>query len=64
MKNGNWSTEKVREKLKQAHEQENEINKQISTIDNQIKFLSNKKTALAKRVSKNMQYRNNLIKLL
>lgn len=54
----------IREKLLQAHRQENEMNKEMANINKQISVLQRKKTKLAKMVSSNMKYRNQLIKQL
>jgi hypothetical protein len=43
---------------------EGEVLQEIGKIDKEIKWLNKKKLALAKRVSKNMKYRNQLIEKL
>ncbi len=55
------TTEQIRERLLLCHQAENSINKELSRLDKVIKDANKKKTALAKRVSKNMKYRNSLI---
>lgn len=62
--NKKWSIEKIRTKLEQAHEQENEFNKEMSVVSFQIKQLVIKKAKLARQISKNMKYRNLLISYL
>jgi len=52
----------LNERLKSAHELENGYNKELSDIDKQIRHLERRKTKLAKLISKNMKYRNSLIK--
>jgi hypothetical protein len=54
----------IREKLKKAHEQENEYNIEIGNIDKQITKLHKRKVKLAKLISGNMKHRNMLIKNL
>jgi hypothetical protein len=56
--------EKILQRLKKAHEQENAYNKEISTCNYQIKQATARKKKLAKFVSANMKYRNSLIKQL
>ena len=63
-KKGNWAKEKIREKLKEAHEQENGFNKEMSKIDKQIGQLQIRKRKLARLISKNMIYRKKLIDIL
>ena len=58
------TTEKIREKLLQLHRQENDMNKLISDYDKQIKVAEKKKTKVAKMISSNMKYRNQLINKL
>ncbi len=58
------TTEKIREKLLQLHRQENDMNKLISDYDKQIKVSEKKKTKVAKMISSNMKYRNQLINKL
>jgi hypothetical protein len=55
---------KIREKLLQAHRQENSMNIEIGKIDKEIKELQKRKKKLAGMVSSNMKYRNGLIKRL
>lgn len=62
--NKKWSIEKIRTKLEQAHEQENEFNKEMNAVSFQIKQLEIKKAKLARRISKNVKYRNLLISYL
>lgn len=54
----------IRDRLKRLHDQENELNKEMSKIDYQIKMLRKQKEKVAKRVSNNMRYRNKLINQL
>lgn len=56
--------EQVREKLLKCHEQENELNKKIHKLDIIISHSNKEKRILAKKVSKNMLYRNQLISKL
>lgn len=60
----NWTKEQTLEKLRKAHEQENEFNKEMSDIDKLVKFKLERKKHLAIKISKNMSYRNKLIKML
>lgn len=53
--------EKIRLKLLELHQQEDEMNCEISSIDKQIRLLEKKKQKLAKRISGNMKFRNRLI---
>lgn len=64
LKQGNWSIEKVYQKLKENHEQENTYNKENSDIDKKIKSLLIRKSKVNKMVSKNMKYRIILINIL
>jgi len=50
------------ERIELSHEQEKGYNKEMSSIDNQIKQLRIRKTKLARLVSKTMLHRNRLIK--
>ncbi len=54
-------TEIIRERLLKLHATENEINRELSKLDKQRKTIEIKKKKLAKRVSHNMKYRNQLI---
>lgn len=54
----------IRKKLKHLHDQEDAFNKEMGDIDNQIKFMLKRKAKFAKQISKNMKYRNELIKKL
>lgn len=54
----------IRNRLKTLHDQENDLNKEMGKIDHQIKLLKKKKAKVARRVSKNMLYRNRLINQL
>lgn len=56
--------ETIRERLLKLHATENEINRELSGLDKQIKTIEIKKKKLAKRVSHNMKYRNQLINKL
>lgn len=58
------TTEQIREKLLQAHRQEDTMNKEMSNIDKQVNLLHKKKAKLSKMVSSNMKYRNQLINKL
>jgi hypothetical protein len=53
--------DKTRKRLEQLHEQENELNAEMSKINNQIVQLEKRKAKIARRVSNNMKYRNRLI---
>ena len=53
--------EKIRERLKICHEQEDELNKQMGKLNATICTCRRKIKKLAKNVSKNMLYRNKLI---
>jgi hypothetical protein len=63
LKVGNWSIEKVEQKLADNHLQENQYNKELASIDKTFKALLIRKKKLAKLISKNMKYRNLLIKI-
>lgn len=54
----------IQELLKTLHEQENVLNREGAKLDLQIKSATKRKAVLAKRVSKNMRYRNHLIENL
>lgn len=54
----------IRERLQDLHDQEHTFNVDMGRIDNEIKALLKKKAKLAKRVSNNMKYRNQLINRL
>ena len=56
-----WPQEQIKSKIEKLHKIENELNVQMSNIENQIKQLTIQKNKLAKRVSHNMKYRNSLI---
>lgn len=56
--------EKIRERLKVCHENENELNRKISTLDITIRNCEKQKLKIAKQVSNNMLYRNKLINQL
>jgi polyribonucleotide nucleotidyltransferase len=60
----NWTKEQTLERLQRAHEQENELNKEIAQIDKLIKTKNIRKEKLRKLISQNMKYRNKLIELL
>lgn len=60
----NWTKEQTMAKLKRAHEQENEFNKEIGKIDKQIRVLIVKKDKLRRLISKNMKYCNKLVNML
>lgn len=50
-----------KEKLKELHNIENSLNKEINMIDKEIQSLKSKKSKLAKRISNNMKFRNKII---
>ncbi len=56
--------EETLKRLQMAHEQENEFNKEISQIDKLFRLKLQRKLKLQKLISKNMKYRNELIKRL
>lgn len=56
--------EQILGKLKECHQQEDDLNKLISGIDKQIDQLQKSKIKTAKLISKNMKYRNILISQL
>lgn len=56
--------ERILKKLKDCHEQENELNKNLSKIDTEIDRLTKQKFKISKSISKNMKYRNLLISQL
>ncbi len=58
------TAKQIRDKLLLLHEQENEYNRKIAKADNAIKGLRKEIERYAKLVSKNMKYRNQLIKQL
>lgn len=58
------TTEQIRKKLLDLHIRENELNRKISKADNTIKGCRKEIEKLAKKVSKNMRYRNILINKL
>lgn len=58
------TTEQIREKLLQLHIQENDLNRNIARLDCEIKGRRKLIATLAKKVSKNMKYRNDLINRL
>lgn len=60
----NWTKEQTLQKLQKAHEQENEFNKEMSDIDKLFRIKTIRKQKLRKLISKNMKYRNQLIKML
>lgn len=64
LKIGDWTEEKVRAKILKSHEQENEYNSEIGSIDKQVKGLKFRKQRLTKLVSKNMKYRNLIVTFL
>lgn len=57
-------SDKIKYALLKMREQEDELNLQIGNIDKQIRFLTQKKESIAKKVSKNMRKRNSLINKL
>ena len=50
--------------IKELHTRENAMNKEMGKISAEIKRLEKKKSKLASSISKNMKYRNDLIKKL
>lgn len=48
----------------EAHQQEDEMNREMTKIDKQIYELQKRKNKLAKRISGNMKFRNTLINKL
>lgn len=58
------TTEQVKEKLLTLHVKEDSMNKEMSVCDKQIRQLILKKTRLAKKISRNMKFRNLLINKL
>ena len=64
MSKENWTKEDTLKRLQRAHEQENELNKEMSDIDKWIKVKLIRKIKIAKLISKNMKYRNVLIKMI
>lgn len=56
--------ETIKERLKELHRQEDELNKQIGKFDKTIRHCQKQKLSISKRVSKNMRYRNELINKL
>jgi len=56
--------EQIREKLFNCHKTENDYNREMAKLDLQIKSIEKRKAALARKVSKNMRYRNSLIEKL
>ena len=57
-------TEKLRQRLLELHQQEDEMNREMGKISKQILELEKKKQKLAKRISGNMKFRNQLINRL
>jgi hypothetical protein len=51
----------IRKELSELHNAEDLLNQRIGKIDKEIKKLTNEKTAIAKKVSKNYKQRNYLI---
>lgn len=60
----NWTKQQTLQRLQKAHEQENAFNKELSDIDKLIRFKLERKKHLQNYISKNMKYRNKLIKML
>lgn len=56
--------EQILNKLKECHQQEDELNKALSEIDKKIDQFQKSKIKTAKLISKNMKYRNLLISQL
>lgn len=56
--------EQLRNKIQQLHEHENDFNREISEIDKRMRQLIIRKNKLAKNISRNVIYRNNLINCL
>lgn len=57
-------TEKIRQMLLELHKQEDNMNREMGKISKQILELEKKKQKLAKRISGNMKFRNQLINRL
>lgn len=55
------TTEIIRKKLIELHDQEDTMNKSMGNIDKQVLELKKQKKKLAKKISNNMKYRNQLI---
>lgn len=53
-----------KDKLKELHIKEDELNKEMAKIDAKILALKKQKLKIAKRISHNMKYRNKLINQL
>jgi chromosome segregation ATPase len=58
------NTEKIRNKLIELHNQENDMNKEMGNINKQIFLLQKEKEKITKRISGNMKFRNRLINQL
>lgn len=56
--------QQIREKLSSCHKTENGYNKEMAKLDLQIKGIIKRKISLARKISKNMRYRNSLIERL
>lgn len=56
--------EQIKQRLTECHESENILNKELTRLDWTIKQTIKKKLKIAKKVSKNMKYRNVLINQL
>jgi hypothetical protein len=54
----------IKTKLTEAHERENELNKQLGKLDAIIRNAQKKKKVLARKISVNMKYRNGLVNRL
>lgn len=56
--------EQIREKLSSCHKTENGYNREMAKLDLQVKAIEKRKIVLARKISKNMRYRNRLIEKL
>lgn len=57
-------SDKIKDKLKKLHAEEDVFNFSMSGIDKKIRDLKREKAKLQRRVSANMKYRNKLINQL
>lgn len=57
-----WSDEKFMERVTKVINEENDMNRQMSQIEKDIKRLMNEKTVLTIKISKKVKYRNILIR--
>jgi hypothetical protein len=54
--------EQLKQRLKECHEREDALNKELSRCHNLILVTQDRKRSLARKISKNMIYCNSLIK--